>query len=99
MSASILLEEMTTEARRELADKLQIGFHRNVNVVLGGQFQGPPAFRFNLQGLGAVRLSGVLEHRAAAILQVPLILGGREAAPRKPSVRSSRPVEISMIVL
>ena len=40
----------TPQARRELADKLQIAFHRNVNVVLGGQFQGPPAFRSNLQG-------------------------------------------------
>jgi peptide/nickel transport system substrate-binding protein len=43
-------EATTQEARRELADKLQIAFHRNVNVVLGGQFQGPPAFRSNLQG-------------------------------------------------
>ncbi len=43
-------EAATPEARRDVADKLQIAFHRNVNWVFGGQFQGPPAFRSNLQG-------------------------------------------------
>ena len=43
-------EAATPEARREIADKLQTRFHDNVNLVFGGQFQGPPAFRSDLQG-------------------------------------------------
>ena len=40
----------TPEAQRAIADQLQTRFHANVNWVLGGQFQGPPAFRSDLKG-------------------------------------------------
>lgn len=46
-----LTEAATPEERRVLADKLQESFHRNVNVVLGGQFAAPPAYRSELQGV------------------------------------------------
>jgi peptide/nickel transport system substrate-binding protein len=38
-------------ARKELAAQLQAAFHRNVNMVLGGQFSAPAALRSNLHGL------------------------------------------------
>ena len=44
-------EAATPEARRELADRLQAAFHRNVNYVIAGQFAGPPAWRSNLHGV------------------------------------------------
>ncbi len=45
------LAEAPPEQRREIADKLQASFHRNVNVILGGQFAGPPAYRSELRGV------------------------------------------------
>jgi peptide/nickel transport system substrate-binding protein len=43
-------EAATPAARREIAERLQTRFHANVNLVFGGQFQGPPAYRSNLHG-------------------------------------------------
>lgn len=39
------------EERRTLAAQLQAAFHKNVNMVLGGQFSAPPAYRASLKGL------------------------------------------------
>jgi peptide/nickel transport system substrate-binding protein len=39
------------EDRQALTDRLQERFHQNVNVVLGGQFAGPPAYRSELKGV------------------------------------------------
>jgi peptide/nickel transport system substrate-binding protein len=39
------------DERKSLADQLQAAFHRNVNMVLGGQFSAPAAYRSNLHGL------------------------------------------------
>jgi peptide/nickel transport system substrate-binding protein len=41
------------EDRQAIADKLQERFHQNVNVILGGQFAGPPAYRSELKGVMA----------------------------------------------
>ena len=37
--------------RQALADKLQERFHENVNIILAGQFAGPPAYRSELKGV------------------------------------------------
>jgi peptide/nickel transport system substrate-binding protein len=37
--------------RKALAAQLQAAFHKNVNMVLGGQFSAPAALRANLHGL------------------------------------------------
>ena len=39
------------DERKSLAAQLQIAFHKNVNMVLGGQFSAPAALRSNLHGL------------------------------------------------
>ena len=39
------------EDRQAITDKLQARFHQNVNVILGGQFAGPPAYRSALKGV------------------------------------------------
>ena len=39
------------DERKSLAAQLQIAFHKNVNMVLCGQFSAPAALRSNLQGL------------------------------------------------
>jgi peptide/nickel transport system substrate-binding protein len=44
-------EAATDEARKQLAGDIQAAFHRNVNVLLGGQFSAPPAYRSNLHGV------------------------------------------------
>jgi peptide/nickel transport system substrate-binding protein len=52
--SSALLKQMaeaTPEARQAIADKLQERFHQNVNLILGGQFAGPPAYRSELTGV------------------------------------------------
>lgn len=45
------LAEARPEERQPLADKLQERFHHNVNIVLGGQFAGPPVYRSELKGV------------------------------------------------
>jgi peptide/nickel transport system substrate-binding protein len=39
------------DERKSLAAQLQAAFHKNVNMVLGGQFSAPAALRSNLKGL------------------------------------------------
>jgi len=39
------------DERKTLAAQLQVAFHKNVNLVLGGQFSAPAAIRSNLHGL------------------------------------------------
>ena len=39
------------EERRRLADALQAAFHENVDVIIGGQFSAPAAWRSNLEGV------------------------------------------------
>lgn len=39
------------EERKAIADKLQERFNENVNIILGGQFAGPPAYRSELKGV------------------------------------------------
>jgi peptide/nickel transport system substrate-binding protein len=39
------------DERKTLAAQLQAAFHKNVNMVLGGQFSAPPAYRADLKGL------------------------------------------------
>lgn len=39
------------EQRRDLAGKIQDAFHRNVNLVLGGQLSAPMAWRSDLKGV------------------------------------------------
>ncbi len=44
--------ETTDEAeRKRLAAELQAAFHENVNLVIGGQFQAPMAYRSNFTGI------------------------------------------------
>ena len=39
------------EERRRLADALQAAFHENVDVIIGGQFSAPAAWRSDLEGV------------------------------------------------
>ncbi len=39
------------EDRKAIADRLQERFHENVNIILSGQFAGPPAYRSELKGV------------------------------------------------
>jgi peptide/nickel transport system substrate-binding protein len=39
------------DEQKTLAAQLQAAFHANVNMVLGGQFSAPPAYRANLKGV------------------------------------------------
>jgi peptide/nickel transport system substrate-binding protein len=45
------MAEARPEERKALADKLQERFHQNVNIILGGQFAGPPVYRAELKGV------------------------------------------------
>jgi peptide/nickel transport system substrate-binding protein len=62
--AAIRRRPATTSAKRS-PRSFRPAFHRNVNMVLGGQFSAPAALRANLHGLIPFCVSGVLEHRAA----------------------------------
>jgi peptide/nickel transport system substrate-binding protein len=44
-------EAATDAVRTQLAGEIQAAFHHNVNVLLGGQFSAPPAYRSNLHGV------------------------------------------------
>lgn len=50
-----LLKELaaaaTPKERKDVADRLQAAFHENVNIILTGQFAGPPAYRSELEGV------------------------------------------------
>ncbi len=45
------MAEAKPEDRQAIADKLQERFHENVNLILGGQFAGPPVYRSELKGV------------------------------------------------
>jgi peptide/nickel transport system substrate-binding protein len=45
------MAEAKPDDRQAIADKLQDRFHQNVNLILGGQFAGPPAYRSELKGV------------------------------------------------
>jgi peptide/nickel transport system substrate-binding protein len=45
------MAEAKPEDRQAIADKLQERFHANVNLILGGQFAGPPVYRAELKGV------------------------------------------------
>lgn len=44
-------EAATEEERMRLSAEIQGAFHRNVNLVMGGQFSAPAAYRANLYGI------------------------------------------------
>ena len=44
-------ETVDAAARRHLEAQIQTIFHRNVNVLIGGQFSAPAAYRSNLTGV------------------------------------------------
>jgi peptide/nickel transport system substrate-binding protein len=44
-------EAATDADRKRLSAEIQAAFHRNVNLVMGGQFSAPAAYRSNLQGI------------------------------------------------
>jgi peptide/nickel transport system substrate-binding protein len=44
-------EAVSETDRKALMAAIQAAFHRNVNMVIGGQFSAPPAYRSNLHGV------------------------------------------------
>jgi peptide/nickel transport system substrate-binding protein len=44
-------EAATDVERKQLAGEIQAAFHRNVNLLLGGQYSAPAAYRSNLRGV------------------------------------------------